>query len=76
MATSNADSTPTPGPTVIPGAVTGDTMYLNSLASATAVTLSPSSVAGMGGSTPHDDEMPTLTLSICIAWSGVFPTRN
>jgi microcystin-dependent protein len=75
-ATSNPASTPTPGPTVIPGALTGDTMYLDGLASTTAVTLSPSSVPATGGSTPHDNLMPTLTLSICMAWSGVFPTRN
>jgi len=36
----------------------------------------PSSVAVSGGSQPHNNLMPYLTLSFCIALQGVFPPRS
>jgi microcystin-dependent protein len=35
-----------------------------------------STVAGAGGSQPHDNTQPYLTLSFCIAMVGIFPSRN
>jgi microcystin-dependent protein len=79
QATSDAATSATPGTGVLPGsvaAITGETMYVSDLTGAVAQNLAPGSVTQTGGSSPHDNTMPTLTLSICIAWSGVFPSRN
>jgi microcystin-dependent protein len=38
--------------------------------------LHPSSVANVGGSQPHENLQPYLTLSFCIALQGIFPSRN
>jgi microcystin-dependent protein len=39
-------------------------------------TFSPSTIAATGGSQPHDNMQPYLTLNFCIALQGVFPARN
>ena len=39
-------------------------------------TLDPSSNVSVGGSQPHLNMQPFLTLSFCIALQGVFPARN
>jgi microcystin-dependent protein len=39
-------------------------------------TMNPASVSNTGGSQPHENRMPFLTISFCIALNGVFPTRN
>ncbi len=38
--------------------------------------LSPNAVAPTGGDAPHNNMMPYLTLSFCIALQGVFPPRT
>ena len=38
--------------------------------------LSPSALAPAGGDQPHNNMMPYLTLSFCIALQGVFPPRT
>lgn len=40
------------------------------------VTMSPGAVSMVGGSQPHQNMPPYLTLNFCIALSGIFPTRN
>lgn len=37
---------------------------------------SPAGVSAVGGSQPHNNMMPFLTLTFCIALQGIFPTRN
>jgi len=39
-------------------------------------TLAPSSVSTVGGSQPHENRQPYLTLSFCIALQGIFPSQN
>ncbi len=41
-----------------------------------ATTMSPGSVTTVGGSQPHDNTQPSLTLSFCIALQGIFPSPN
>ena len=56
----------------------------NSLANTTAVyhaatsliSLNPGSVTNVGGSQPHLNMQPFLTLSFCIALQGIFPSPN
>jgi microcystin-dependent protein len=38
--------------------------------------MNPGTVSGVGGSQPHNNMMPYLTLSFCIALQGIFPTQN
>jgi len=40
------------------------------------VTLSPQTVTSVGGSQPHNNMMPYLTLNFIIALQGIFPSRN
>jgi microcystin-dependent protein len=69
----------TPGDTPIP---TGHTLarYANNAYQTNVSTglapMSPSALAPAGGSQPHNNMMPYLTLYFCIAMQGVFPPRN
>jgi len=40
------------------------------------VPMAPQSIPAAGGSQPHNNMMPFLTLSFCIATQGVFPPRT
>ena len=40
------------------------------------VTIQPTSVTNTGGSQPHENRQPWLTLNIIIALQGIFPSRN
>ena len=39
-------------------------------------TLQPASITNVGGSQPHENRQPFLTLNFCIALQGIFPSRN
>lgn len=39
-------------------------------------TLHPSTLAGTGGSQPHENRQPYLTLTWCIALQGIFPSET
>jgi microcystin-dependent protein len=43
---------------------------------ASLTTLSPDSVTNVGGSQPHTNMMPFLTLNWCIALQGIFPSQS
>lgn len=75
LATTSAAATSTsPGPTLLPGTVSGDTFYVNALAGNTAVAMSAQMLGPTGGTQPHENCMPTLTAQYCIAWAGVWPS--
>jgi microcystin-dependent protein len=57
-------------------ATTTDTPYATNPATSTFVTLNPSTVASTGGSLPHENRQPFLVVNVCIALSGMFPSRN
>jgi microcystin-dependent protein len=40
------------------------------------VNMSPSLLSNAGGSQPHSNQQPYLTLNFCIAIEGIFPSRN
>lgn len=48
--------------------------YRNSLTNLTS--LSPATVTNTGGSQPHQNMQPYLTLNFCIALQGIFPSPN
>ena len=76
VATTAAATTGTPGPTVIPGAVSGQTQYVTDLTGATPFSTSAATCGLAGGSQPHENCMPTLTVQFCIAWAGIFPSQG
>jgi microcystin-dependent protein len=43
---------------------------------ANVTTLDPSTVGNIGGSQPHNNMQPYLTISYCIALQGIFPSQN
>jgi microcystin-dependent protein len=75
-ATSAAASTNTPSATMELGALSSDVMYASDLTGAHGVTLASTSVSATGGNGPHENTMPTLTASFCIAWAGIFPSQG
>lgn len=60
---------------LLPAAVGGTTFYVSDLTNATAQPMSGQSTSYTGGSQPHDNLMPTLTVQYCIATIGVFPQQ-
>lgn len=67
----------TPAPNLELGALNGDTLYVTDTSGAGNPTAaSPLSVSLAGGSAPHDNLMPTLTVQYCIATSGIFPSQS
>jgi microcystin-dependent protein len=38
--------------------------------------LNPAAIVNSGGSQPHENRMPCLVLSMCIALQGIFPSQN
>lgn len=50
--------------------------YTTTIPQANAVQLIPNSIGNAGGGQPHENRMPFLTMSVCIALVGVYPSRN
>ncbi|WP_296224149.1 phage tail protein [Ralstonia sp. UBA689] len=76
-ATANAANTNAPGSGVVPGSLgSTDTMYASTLTGATSFAMASNAVSSAGGNLPHDNTMPTLTVSYCIAYEGIFPSQN
>ena len=71
---SNADSNnQSPVATLFAGGLGGISMY----AAPTSITqLAPNALAPAGGDQPHNNLMPYLTLTFCIALQGVYPPRT
>ena len=71
MGSSTAGDTPVPSNTVLastPALIYGPPTALT--------TLNPINVSSVGGSQPHNNMMPYLTLNFIIALQGIFPSQN
>jgi microcystin-dependent protein len=57
---------------------TGQALAINAYGSSTASAsqLDPRTISSLGGSQPHLNQQPYLTLSYCIALVGIFPSQN
>jgi microcystin-dependent protein len=62
-----------PDPSVALARSSGATVYLT--APAAMGNMAPQALAPAGGSLPHNNMMPYLTVNFCIALQGVFPAR-
>lgn len=76
IASQNAATQTTPTSTSLFGNVSPDVWYFTTQGSAQIDTLNPSTVGLTGQNLPHDNCMPTLTASYCIAFVGIFPTQS
>lgn len=57
------------------GLKTGPSLYTPSGTNNNNVPMSPVALSPTGGSQPHNNLMPYLTLNFCIALQGIFPAR-
>jgi microcystin-dependent protein len=69
--TQNAN-TPVPGNDLLASA---NNAYVNP-AAGSLTTLQPATISNLGGSQPHENRQPFLTLTFCIALIGIFPSQN
>lgn len=76
MATTALATTGTVGNTVLPAALSGETMYVTDITGASGVPLAANAIVSIGGNQPHENEMPTLTVQFCIAFAGIFPSQG
>lgn len=76
VATTAAASSLTPGNTLLPGSISGDTFYVSDTTGATVLAMSAQSTSLAGGSQPHENCMPTLTVQFCMATQGIFPSQG
>ena len=77
MVSTAAANTANPGSGVVLAApATPNALYYPASTGTTPHPLVPTAMGMTGGTLPHDNNMPTLTVAICIAWAGVFPSRN
>lgn len=74
--TSSGANTGTPSATIELGAISGDSLYSNDVSGLNPAPMASTAVSNTGGSQPHDNLMPTLTVRMCIAWAGVFPSQG
>lgn len=74
-ATTTAAASTAPGSTMVPAGNIVETMYATDLTGATASIMSAQSTSTTTGSQPHDNTMPTLTVTYCIAAVGIFPQQ-
>lgn len=66
---------PNPGPDRVIGKSQNALAYQTNT-SANLVTMAPQALSPAGGSLPHNNMQPYLTLNFCIAMQGVFPPRG
>ncbi|MCL1500587.1 phage tail protein [Xanthomonas nasturtii] len=72
--TTVAATSPSPAG-LLPAAVGATLFYVSDVTGATALAMSTQSTSFTGGSQPHDNTMPTLTVQYCIATTGIFPQQ-
>jgi microcystin-dependent protein len=73
-ASTSSASTSTPAGNTVLAQSTGAGLYAS--ASSNAVAMNAAALANFGGSQPHQNLQPYLTLNFSIALQGIFPSRN
>lgn len=69
------DSTDTPTSAAWLGQSLGSQMYTDNTA-APETPFAPNAISNNGGSQPHNNMQPLLTMNFCICQYGIFPSRN
>ena len=73
QATNDAATINIPDNTMVLANTAPNDLYTGAAALAT---LQAATVTSVGGSQPHANQQPFLTLNFCIALIGIFPSRN
>lgn len=68
--------TNTPGPTAYLGDSSPPNWVWNSAPPALDAPFSGKAITAQGGSQPHENRQPLLVVNFCMAWTGIFPSRN
>lgn len=76
VATSGAATAVTPANSLVPGAISGETLYVSDTTGATVLAMSDQSTTQAGGNQPHENCMPTLTVQYCISTEGIYPSQS
>ena len=76
FATSAGAITGTPSGTVELGAISGDSLYTNSIAGLAPKPIVNTMIGSSGGNLAHENRMPTLTMRFCMSLFGVFPSQS
>lgn len=63
-----------PSPTALLGLSAPNNIYIDPVAPD--ATFIPGAISPSSGDQPHDNMQPYLGVNFCIAWAGVFPSRN
>jgi microcystin-dependent protein len=66
----------TPANNMLAALPAGESMYTSTLTGTTRDQMATTTIQPTGQSLPHENCAPTLTINVCIATVGVFPTRN
>jgi microcystin-dependent protein len=66
----------TPGGTVELGAISGDSLYTDSITGLNPISVANTMISSAGGNQAHENRMPTLTMRFCISLFGVFPSQS
>jgi microcystin-dependent protein len=74
--TSAAATDITPANSLVPGAISGETLYVSDTTGATVLAMSDQSTTLAGGNQPHENCMPTLTAQYCISTEGIYPSQT
>jgi len=72
--TNGADSN-TPNNSVLAAPADATRAPINIYTAAANATMPPTTVSVAGGSQPHENHQPYLTLTFIIAWQGIYPSR-
>ncbi len=74
IATTDAGTSATPSSSAVLGGIAPDTMYTPDITGLTGYALATAAVGNQGGSQPHNNLMPTLSVPFYIAYLGIYPT--
>lgn len=72
----NASTSTTGGVAASAGNFLGGGNNVYHIAGGATTTFKPETISNAGGSQPHENMQPFLTLNFCIALQGIFPSRN
>lgn len=70
------ERTNTPGPTAYISDSEVPNWAWNSAPPALDAPFSSKAITVQGGSQPHENRQPLLVVNFCMAWAGIFPSRN
>ena len=76
LVATTAAATATAPTGLLPGTVAGDMFYATDISGVVALPMATQSTTITGGSLPHDNVMPTLTVQYCISTAGIFPQQS